>query len=104
FVERVAAVKRQNKADFVQYAGEAWKFRFDPDSMFDVQIKRLHEYKRQLLNALHVVRLYLDAKRDSKALAAPRTVLFGAKAAPGYRSAKLIIKLINGIADVVNSD
>ena len=104
FVERVAAVKRQNKADFARYADDCWKFRFDPDSMFDVQIKRLHEYKRQLLNALHVVRLYLDAKRDSNALAAPRTVLFGAKAAPGYRVAKLIIKLINGIADVVNGD
>jgi starch phosphorylase len=76
----------------------------DPASLFDVQIKRLHEYKRQLLNALHVVRLYLDAKRDAKALDAPRTVLFGAKAAPGYKVAKLIIRLINGIADVVNSD
>ena len=104
FVERVAAVKRQNKADFVQYSADTWKFKFDADSMFDVQIKRLHEYKRQLLNALHVIRLYLDAKRDGKALAAPRTVLFGAKAAPGYRVAKLIIKLINGIADVVNGD
>ncbi|HSO39711.1 MAG TPA: glycogen/starch/alpha-glucan phosphorylase [Labilithrix sp.] len=104
FVERVAAVKRLNKVDFAQYASDSWQFRFDADSMFDVQIKRLHEYKRQLLNALHVVRLYLDAKRDGKALAAPRTVLFGAKAAPGYRVAKLIIKLINGIADVVNGD
>lgn len=104
FVERVAAVKRQNKVDFCAYASDAWRTKFDPDSMFDVQIKRLHEYKRQLLNALHVVRLYLDAKRDPKALAAPRTVLFGAKAAPGYRLAKLIIKLINGIADVVNGD
>ena len=104
FIQRVSAVKRQNKVDFCDYAADAWQFKFDPDSMFDVQIKRLHEYKRQLLNALHVVRLYLDAKRDSKALAAPRTVLFGAKAAPGYRIAKLIIKLINGIADVVNGD
>jgi starch phosphorylase len=104
FVDRVAAVKRANKADFVKYASDTFRFRFDPDSMFDVQIKRLHEYKRQLLDALHVVRLYLDAKRDPKALAAPRTVLFGAKAAPGYRVAKLIIKLINGIADVVNGD
>ena len=104
FVERVAAVKRQNKVDFAQYSADTWKFKFDPDSLFDVQIKRLHEYKRQLLNALHVVRLYLDAKRDPKALAAPRTVLFGAKAAPGYRVAKLIIKLINSIADVVNGD
>jgi starch phosphorylase len=72
--------------------------------LFDVQIKRLHEYKRQLLDALHVVRLYLDAKRDPKALEVPRTVLFGAKAAPGYRMAKLIIKLINAIGDVVNGD
>jgi len=104
FVERVAAIKRANKADFATYAAATMGFRFDPDSMFDVQIKRLHEYKRQLLNALHVVRLYLDAKRDAKALAAPRTVLFGAKAAPGYRTAKLIIKLINSIADIVNAD
>lgn len=104
FVEKVAAVKRANKVDFAAYADKVMGFRFDPDSLVDVQIKRLHEYKRQLLNALHVVRLYLDAKRDPKALAAPRTVLFGAKAAPGYRVAKLIIKLINGIADVVNGD
>jgi glycogen phosphorylase len=104
FVEKVAAVKRQNKADFAQYCSDKWGHRFDPESLFDVQIKRLHEYKRQLLNALHVVRLYLDAKRNPTVLAAPRTVLFGAKAAPGYRSAKLIIKLINAIADTVNGD
>ena len=104
FVEKIAAVKRANKADFAQYVNEHYSLRFDPDSMFDVQIKRLHEYKRQLLDALHVIRLFLDAKRDPKTLVAPRTVLFGAKAAPGYRVAKLIIKLINAIADVVNGD
>lgn len=104
FVEKVAAVKRQNKADFAQYCLEHYRLRFDPDSLFDVQIKRLHEYKRQLLNALHVVRLYLDAKRNPETLRAPRTVLFGAKAAPGYRAAKLVIKLINSIADVINGD
>lgn len=104
FVEKVAAVKRANKADFAQYCMDHYRLRFDPDSIFDVQIKRLHEYKRQLLNALHVIRLYLDAKRDPDALRAPRTVLFGAKAAPGYRAAKLVIKLINSIADVVNGD
>ena len=104
FVEKVAAIKRQNKADFAAYAAQKWGFRFDPDSMFDVQIKRLHEYKRQLLNALHVIRIYLDAKRDPSTLVAPRTVLFGAKAAPGYRTAKLIIRLINAVADVVNGD
>jgi starch phosphorylase len=104
FVEKVAAVKRANKADFAQYCLQNYRMRFDPDSLFDVQIKRLHEYKRQLLNALHVIRLYLDAKRNPGALATPRTVLFGAKAAPGYRVAKLVIKLVNAIADVVNGD
>jgi starch phosphorylase len=104
FVEKIGAVKRQNKADFAAYAAAQWGFRLDPDSLFDVQIKRLHEYKRQLLNALHVIRLYLDAKRDAGALLVPRTVLFGAKAAPGYRVAKLIIKLVNAVADVINGD
>src|SRR5690606_13913059 len=104
FVEKAMAVKRANKADFAQHCLEQYRMRFDPDSIFDVQIKRLHEYKRQLLNALHVIRLYLDAKRDPDALRAPRTVLFGAKAAPGYRQAKLIIKLINSVADVINGD
>jgi glycogen phosphorylase len=104
FIEKIAAAKRANKADFAQYCLERYRMRFDPDSLFDVQIKRLHEYKRQLLNALHVVRLYLDAKRNPDALKTPRTVLFGAKAAPGYKAAKLVIKLINSIADVVNGD
>jgi len=104
FVEKIGAVKRANKVDFAQYCLKHYRMKFDPDSLFDVQIKRLHEYKRQLLNALHVIRLYLDAKRDPNALKAPRTVLFGAKAAPGYKAAKLIIKLINSIADVVNGD
>ncbi len=104
FVEKVAAVKRENKAAFAAYASQKWGSRFDPSSMFDVQIKRLHEYKRQLLNALHVIRLWLDAKRDPKKLVAPRTVLFGAKAAPGYRAAKLIIKLVNAVGEAVNGD
>ncbi len=104
FVEKIAAIKRKNKAAFSTYIHQKLGLSFDPDSLFDVQIKRLHEYKRQLLNALHVVRLYLDAKRDPKALDVPRTVLFGAKAAPGYRAAKLIIKLIGSIGDVVNGD
>jgi starch phosphorylase len=103
FLERVRAAKRANKVDFADHA-RRYGFRFDPDSMYDVQIKRLHEYKRQLLNALHVVRVYLDAKRNVDTLKTPRTVMFAAKAAPGYRIAKLIIKLINSIGEVVNGD
>jgi starch phosphorylase len=76
----------------------------DVDSMFDVQVKRIHEYKRQHLNILHVISLYDRLKRDSAANAAPRTVIFGGKAAPSYYLAKLIIRLINGVAEVVNKD
>jgi glycogen phosphorylase len=104
FVERIAAVKRANKADFAAHAQAKFAMRFDPDSMYDVQIKRLHEYKRQLLNALHAVRLYLDIKRSPGDFKVSRTVMFGAKAAPGYRTAKLIIKLISNISDIVNAD
>lgn len=103
FLERLGAVKRENKVELARYVTR-YGFKFDPDSMFDVQVKRLHEYKRQLLNALHVVRIYLDAKRDPKTLQAPRTVIFGAKAAPGYKMAKLIIKMINTIGEVINGD
>jgi starch phosphorylase len=74
----------------------------DPGSIFDVQIKRIHEYKRQLLNVLHVVTLYNRLRAGAEAT--PRTVVFGGKAAPGYRMAKLIIRLINDVADVVNND
>jgi starch phosphorylase len=103
FIEKVTAIKRANKLDLAEHVTR-YGHTLDPDSIFDVQIKRLHEYKRQLLNALHVVRVYLDAKRDLSSLVAPRTVLFAAKAAPGYRMAKLIIKLITSIGEVVNTD
>jgi len=76
----------------------------DPTSLFDVQVKRIHEYKRQHLNALQVIVQYLRIKRGDTAALVPRTVIFGGKAAPGYFMAKLIIRLINGIADVVNRD
>src|SRR5439155_14274787 len=76
----------------------------DPDSMFDVQVKRIHEYKRQHLNILHVIALYQRLKFDSRFDTQPRTFIFGGKAAPGYHIAKLIIKLINSVGDVVNRD
>ncbi len=76
----------------------------DPATLFDVQVKRLHEYKRQLLNILHVITLYNRIKKDPNHMATPRTVIFGAKAAPGYDMAKLIIKLINSVAAVIDTD
>ena len=95
-------VKRKNKEDLSKLVRDLLGLSVDPASIFDVQIKRLHEYKRQLLCALHAVALYLRAKRGEEV--APRTVIFGAKAAPGYRVAKLIIKLIHAIAFVINGD
>ena len=76
----------------------------DPQSLFDIQVKRLHEYKRQHLNVLYLVTLYNRLKRRPWHPRRPRTVIFGGKAAPGYRMAKLIIKLINSVAAVVNQD
>ena len=109
FVERWQAVKRANKERLVkiiaeQYARRGTPLQVDPDSMFDCQVKRIHEYKRQLLNALHVVTLYRRIKYDPRGSHVPRTVIFAGKAAPGYRTAKLIIRLINAIAEVVNRD
>jgi starch phosphorylase len=76
----------------------------DPHSLFDIQVKRLHEYKRQHLNVLYVITLYNRLKRESGDAGTPRTVIFGGKAAPGYRMAKLIIKLINSVAAAINRD
>src|SRR5262249_41474880 len=102
FRERLRTVKRKNKESLARFIQNEIKVTVDPRSIFDCQIKRLHEYKRQLLNALHIVTLYLRAKRGEPVT--PRTFVFGAKAAPGYRIAKLIIKLIHAIAYVVNGD
>lgn len=102
FRTNLRTIKMENKLELSKLIFELVKLRVDPQSIFDVQIKRLHEYKRQHLAALHAVTLYLRAKRGE--VVQPRTLIFGAKAAPGYRRAKLIIKLIHAIADIINSD
>jgi starch phosphorylase len=100
--ERLAAIKLHHKTTLAGIIADDAGVTVDPEAMFDVQIKRLHEYKRQLLNVLHIVSLYLRARRGEDVV--PRVFVFGAKAAPGYRQAKLIIRLIHAVADVVNSD
>ena len=102
FRARLREVKRVNKVALGKLIHHELGFEPDPASLFDVQIKRLHEYKRQLLNALHIVALYQRLKRGEEIL--PRTFIFGAKAAPGYRTAKLIIRFIHAIAQVINKD
>ena len=97
-------MKQKAKGNLAELLLERTGVAVDPGSLFDVQAKRLHEYKRQHLNALYIVSLYLRLKRDPTLHEAPRTFIFGAKAAPGYTMAKLIIKLINSIAAVVNAD
>ncbi len=97
-------IKYQNKLRLAQYIKENNGIDVDPNSIFDVQVKRLHEYKRQLMNILHVMHLYNQLKDNPNLDMIPRTFIFGAKAAAGYRRAKLTIKLINAVADVVNND
>ncbi len=97
-------IKYQNKLRLARYISEHNGIDVDPRSIFDVQVKRLHEYKRQLLNILHVMYLYNKIKEHPEMEFYPRTFIFGAKAAAGYRIAKLTIKLINSVAEVVNND
>ena len=97
-------IKYQNKVRLAEYIKKHNNIDVDPRSIFDVQVKRLHEYKRQLLNILHVMYLYNDLKEHPERDFFPRTFIFGAKAAAGYMNAKLTIKLINSVADVVNND
>lgn len=104
FAEKWHSVKRDNKVQLANLVHSICGVKFDPEVLFDVQVKRIHEYKRQLLNALHVVHLYDRIKRGDAANMKPRCVLIGGKAAPGYTLAKLIIKFINNVAMVVNSD
>jgi len=104
FREDFRAVKRLNKEALCRYVDARLGVELDPDSLFDVQVKRIHEYKRQLLNVLHVITLY-NRIRDGKAAdQPPRTVLLAGKAAPGYHMAKLIIRLIHDVGQVVNAD
>jgi glycogen phosphorylase len=104
FQTEVMAIKRANKADLAAFIKARHAIVLDPDSLFDMQVKRLHEYKRQLLNVLHIVALYQRWKADPQSVRVPRTFLFGAKAAPGYATAKHIIKLINAVSDTIRNE
>lgn len=104
FRKKWMKVKRERKETLARYIMSHNGVRVDTESLFDIQVKRIHEYKRQLLNVLHVITLYNRIKDNPRADFVPRTVLFAGKAAPGYYLAKLIIKLINSVAQTVNSD
>lgn len=104
FQQKWHAAKRSNKERLAALVRKTCGVEFNPDAMFDIQVKRIHEYKRQLLNVLHVIHLYDRIKRGDVAGMTPRCVLFGGKAAPGYIMAKKIVKLINNVADIVNTD
>jgi starch phosphorylase len=97
-------IKRLNKESFTDYVAKLTGIKINQDSIFDIQVKRIHEYKRQLMNALHVIYLYNKIKANPSDSFVPRTKIFAGKAAPGYFLAKLIIKLINSVGDVVNRD
>jgi glycogen phosphorylase len=104
FWQEWRAVKRDNKRALARLVKERTGTDIEPETLFDIQVKRIHEYKRQHLNVLHVITLYNRLKENPRAEVTPRTVIFGGKAAPGYFMAKLIIKLINSVAEVVNND
>lgn len=104
FRKKWREVKMHNRRLLIDYIKNENNIDVNPDSIFDVQVKRFHEYKRQLLNVLHVITLYNRIKDNPKIKMVPRTVIFGGKAAPAYYAAKMVIKLINSVADVVNND
>ena len=102
FRSQWAKVKQQYKRRLADYIRQTNNISVSADSLFDVQVKRIHEYKRQILNVLHVVTLYNRIKENPDVAVVPRTVIFSGKAAPGYRTAKLMIKLINSVAETIN--
>ncbi|MDR3797845.1 MAG: glycogen/starch/alpha-glucan phosphorylase [Terracidiphilus sp.] len=104
FCHEWKAIKRENKATLAAYIQDRLGIQTDPDSIFDVLVKRLHEYKRQHLQVLHILTLLKRLQRDPDAEMTPRTFIFGGKAAPGYRMAKLIIKLIHSVGEAINAD
>ena len=104
FRKKFMAIKKANKTALADYFKATMGIEINPDSVYDIQVKRLHEYKRQLLNILHVMSLYNKLKVNPGMDMVPRTFIFGAKAAAGYRRAKLIIKLINSVAKLINND
>ncbi|MCI9120123.1 MAG: glycogen/starch/alpha-glucan phosphorylase [Oscillibacter sp.] len=103
-LDRLAEIKRKNKELFAVHAKRSRGVLLNTDAIFDVQVKRLHEYKRQLLNVLHIIALYQRLQDNPNAITQPHTFLFGAKAAPGYEVAKRIIRLINSLADQIDHD
>ena len=104
FQKKFYDIKRKNKVALAEYIKEHNGIEVDPDSIFDVQCKRLHEYKRQMMNILHIIAEYNRILEDPNYDYYPKTYIFGAKAAPGYKRAKLIIKLINSVGDMINND
>jgi starch phosphorylase len=97
-------IKKQNKESLARYISSSMNINIDPGSIFDVQIKRIHEYKRQMLFAFYIISQYLRLKENPKEFIYPRTFMIGGKAAPSYSMAKLTIKFINNIADIINRD
>lgn len=104
FLQQMAAIKRRNKERLAKFIDARYAIGIDPDAIFDVHVKRIHAYKRQLLNALRIMDLYNRLKENPNLDAQPRTFIFAGKAAPGYYLAKRIIKLINTLAEVINND